>query len=106
RVDVLDGCVGPVPDDGPGLDQVSPRVGGSPGALLSEPSRYPGPVGGGVDALHCGDHAEPAEARNVHWVDVLRVFDAPAQFGRVRDLGEAPLVEVEDFAVRAVPDRV
>jgi hypothetical protein len=59
-----------------------------------------------VDALHRGDHAELAEARDVGGVEVLRVLDAPAQVLAVRRRPRTPLEDVERLAVGAVADGV
>ena len=60
-----------------------------------------------MDALHGGDDAQAAEARDVFGGDVLRVLDAPAQViaGDAR-LGPDALIEIEHLAVGAVADGV
>jgi hypothetical protein len=60
-----------------------------------------------VNPLHRGDDAELGETGQVGGIDVLRVLDAPAKVlpavgGGLKGL----LVDVEDFAVGAVANRV
>src|SRR6185436_17038456 len=65
RRDVLDRGVGPVQDARAALPQLAPDVAALGDTRVAEPLQGPGPVGRAVDALHRGEHAEPAEARDV-----------------------------------------
>ena len=59
-----------------------------------------------MDALHRGDHAELAEARNVGGAQVLRVLHAPAQILLLRVRLERLLEDVQRLAIGAVADGV
>ena len=59
-----------------------------------------------MDALHGGDHAELAEARDIGGADVLRMLDAPAQILLVGVGFEGVFEDVERFAIGAVADGV
>ena len=96
----------PFSDPRPAVEELAPDVGALGHARVAEPLRRPGPVGGTVDALHRGQHAEPAEARDVRGVEDLGVLDAEARVLHLGPLGERLLVDVEHHAVRPVADRV
>jgi hypothetical protein len=57
-----------------------------------------------VDPLHGGNDPEFSEAGNVGGVDVLGMFDAPAQVLRLGVRFERCLEDIESFPVGAVPD--
>ena len=65
RIDVFHRRVGAVGDDGAGLHQLLPDVRAFFGALRAEPRQHVRGVRRAVHALHRGNHAEGAEARNV-----------------------------------------
>ena len=106
RVDVFDRNIRAVVDRHAGIHERAPEVGPLAGAHVAQAKGDPGSVRGGVHALHRREDAEVGEARDVVGMDVLRVLDPPAEVivgaGRVED----GLVDVQDFAVRAVPDGV
>ncbi len=59
-----------------------------------------------MDPLHRGDHAEPAEARDVVGMQVLGMLNPPAEIALVRMLLEDLFKQIERFAVGPIPDRV
>lgn len=78
-VDVFDGGIGAVGDDCAGIEEFAPDVSALLGAGGSEAGEDIGGVGGAMDTLHGGDDAELGEAGDIGRVDVLGVFDAPAE---------------------------
>ncbi len=59
-----------------------------------------------MDALHGSDHAQFREARNVGWIDMLRMLDAPSQGFLIRMLLEDGFVYIQHFAICAITDGV
>ena len=106
-IHIFHGRVGPVDDDGAGLHQLLPDVRAFFRALGAEARRHIRRIGGGVNALHRRNHAEPAKPRNVIAMNVLRVLHAPSKVLAVPVvLPEGLFIDVQHFAVGAVADRM
>ena len=59
-----------------------------------------------MNRLHGGDHAQLCEPRQVHRINVLRVFHSPAKIPPVGTGGDGLLVDVEHDPVGAITDGV
>src|SRR5205807_6554800 len=79
RFAAFDRRVGTTGNDHAGFQKAVPGV-GAVQSLHAEPARREMKIANRVRRLHRGNDAELREARNVSWIDDLRMLDAPTRF--------------------------
>ncbi len=105
-IHILDRGIGPVADDRSCLHQFLPDVSSLFGSLFSQPLDHPGAVRGAVDGLHRGNHTYLAEAGDVIGMEMLGMFDTPAEIFYFRMGLEGLLEDIQGFLVAPVADGV